>query len=145
MRQEHETDPSKFPHSEVEAHEQAFLQLMDLSWAKCDLLGLEDQKKIFIEISDENGFSEEQALEEDVQDEYHPPKKYEETFSGYTLSQRMTSQDIPIEEESYDKELEDEICEAPFYDNILSSIFHDDHIVHDDFWSSFGFHMYDTS
>lgn len=37
-------DPSKFPHSEVEAYAQDFLQFMNLSWDKCDLLGLEYQK-----------------------------------------------------------------------------------------------------
>ena len=65
-------DPSKFLRSEVEALEGALLQLMDLAWAKCDLLGIEDQKGILTKISDECSFSEEQALEEDVRDEDNP-------------------------------------------------------------------------
>jgi len=91
-RQEHEIDPAKFPRNEVEAHEQVLLQLIGLSLAKCDLLGLQDQIKILIKISDECGFIEEQALEGDVEDEGHPQEIHKEAFQENDPSLEMTLQ-----------------------------------------------------
>ena len=59
-QQEHESNPSKFPHDEVMAHEVALLHLMTYTWNKCDLLGLEGQKKILDDISKEMDFESDQ-------------------------------------------------------------------------------------
>ena len=148
-------DPSKFPRSEIEAHKQDLLQLMDLAWNKCDLLGLEYQKKILAQISDECGFSEEQALKQDVQDEGHPQEIHMEDFQENDLSLEMTLQ---MDERPCDKKLEDDIYEAfgleidemflnppSCHDDIFSSLFCDDQVVHDDYWISFGLPIYDSS
>ena len=55
-QQEHYSNPSRFPHIEVKAHEDALLYWITYAWKKCDLLGLDDQKEILNTIIEEVGF-----------------------------------------------------------------------------------------
>ena len=107
------------------------------------------------ETSDECGFNE-QALEDDVQEEScHPQETHKEAFQENDLSQEMT---LKMDERPCDKKIEDEIYEVPnlendevslnspsCHDDIFSSLFHDDQVTHDDYWSSFKFPIYDAS
>ena len=67
-QQEHETNPSKFPQDEVKSHEYALLNWMTYAWETCDLLGLDDQKKVLDDIGEEDGFESSQSDDEDQND-----------------------------------------------------------------------------
>jgi len=55
-QKEHERNPLKFLHDKVKAHEDELLYWMTYAWEKCDLLGLEDQKKILDGMVEEMDF-----------------------------------------------------------------------------------------
>ena len=55
-QQEYESDPSRFFHDEFKAQEDSFLQWMNYSWKKYELLGLVDQNEILDEIGKRSGF-----------------------------------------------------------------------------------------
>lgn len=109
-QQEHESDPSKFPYDEVMTHGHALVHLMTYAWEKCDLLGLEDEKKILDDIGKEMGFENDRL-------------KNMAQFEEALLEE--------IQEETYNEELEDEVLNTRD-DDIGSVDYSSLQDVHDD-------------
>lgn len=137
-KQEHEIDHVKFPYDGVRVHEEALLYLMAYAWEKCDLLSLEDQKKILDDIGEEMGFENNQSNDEGPNEEVFLEEAQKEIH------------DKAFEGTSYD---DIESVECPLLQNenndrdhdLLSDLIHDDPIIHDDHWSSFGLLLFDSS
>lgn len=101
-QQEYEINPSKFSYDEVRVHEEALLYLMANAWEKCNLLGLEEQKKILDDIGEEMGF-ESDKLEDEVQSEEAPLQEIQEEIHDEAVKGTL-GDDI-------------EIVECPFLQN----------------------------
>lgn len=123
-QQEHEANPSKFPQDGVKSHEDALLYLMTYSWEKCELLGLDDQKKVLDDISEEVGFESGQSNNEgqnegsfleEIQKEIH-----DEAFEGTSYDDIESIEYSSIQNEQHNRD-----------HDLLSNLIDDNPIIDD--------------
>lgn len=127
-RQEHYSNPSRFPQIEVKAHEDTFLYWITSAWKKCDLLGLADQKEILNTIieevrfrSNDEGPTKEPFLQETQEECHHEATKVTPYDDVETFKY------LPFQNN------QDAKCH-----DLLSDLISVDPIIHYDYWSSYG-------
>ena len=121
-QQEHEANSSKFPQVEVKAHEDALLYWMTYSWEKCDLLGLDDQKKVLDDIREEVGFESDQSDDKGQNEGAFLEEIHDEAFESTSYDDIESVQYSLLQNEQRDR-----------HHDLLSDLINDNPVIHDDY------------
>ena len=113
---------------------------------KCDLLGLADQKEILDEIGKDVGFESNQSRNENQSEEPILEEMKEENQSEEIEDEAPITPNNDAEKVVYSsiQDVPDDIQVDNGYDMLLY-LLHNDIAIHDDYWSSFGLPIYDSS